>query len=133
MIAASDSCHAAECYAVYGLALLAAGDAAEAEAALNRAWKLGGLTESDATMVQTALAKCGGACIRTRQRSGEGVVRGNGRPKECFWRVRLFCAPLSFAVKTPKIREGANREKLTMKKLISITRCFFTVCVPYKP
>ena len=32
-----------------------------------------------------------------------------------------------------KAREGANREKLTVKKLISITRCFFTVCVPYKP
>ena len=31
------------------------------------------------------------------------------------------------------IREGANREKLAVKKLISITRCFFTVCVPYKP
>ena len=30
-------------------------------------------------------------------------------------------------------REGANREKLTVKKLISITGCFFTVCVPYKP
>ena len=25
----------------------------------------------------------------------------------------------------PKDREGANREKLTVKKIISITRCFF--------
>ena len=30
-------------------------------------------------------------------------------------------------------REGANREKLTVKKIISITRFFFTVYVPYKP
>ena len=33
----------------------------------------------------------------------------------------------------PNVREGVHREKLTVKKLISITRCFFTVCVPYKP
>ena len=26
--------------------------------------------------------------FRARQRSGEGVVRGNGRPKGCFWSVR---------------------------------------------
>ena len=31
-----------------------------------------------------------------RQRSGEGVVRRNGCPKGCFWRVRFFFAPLSF-------------------------------------
>ena len=30
-------------------------------------------------------------------------------------------------------REGVNREKLTVKKIISIMRCFFTVYVPYKP
>ena len=30
-------------------------------------------------------------------------------------------------------REGANREKLTVKKRSSITRFFFTVYVPYKP
>ena len=30
-------------------------------------------------------------------------------------------------------REGANREKLTVKMIISITRCYFTVYVPYKP
>ena len=32
-----------------------------------------------------------------------------------------------------EIRDGVNREKLTVKKIISITRCFFTVYVPYKP
>ena len=32
--------------------------------------------------------------IRTSQRSGEGIVRGNGRPKGCFWRVRVFSARL---------------------------------------
>ena len=41
-------------------------------------------------------------CIRTRQRSGEGVVRRNGCPKGCFWRVRFFSAPLRFALKTPE-------------------------------
>ena len=30
-------------------------------------------------------------------------------------------------------REGANREKLTVKKIINAWRCFFTVYVPYKP
>ena len=37
--------------------------------------------------------------IRVRQRSGEGVVRRNGCPKGCFWRVRFFSAPLRFALK----------------------------------
>ena len=34
--------------------------------------------------------------FRARQRSGEGVVRRNGCPKRCFWRVRFFSAPLRF-------------------------------------
>ena len=37
-----------------------------------------------------------------RQRSGEGVVRRNGCPKGCFWRVRFFSAPLRFSLKTPE-------------------------------
>ena len=37
--------------------------------------------------------------IRVRQRSGEGVVRRNGCPKGCFWRVRFFSAPLRFVLK----------------------------------
>ena len=36
-----------------------------------------------------------------RQRSREGVVRGNGRPKGCFWRVRFPLCPLRFVLKTP--------------------------------
>ena len=40
--------------------------------------------------------------VRARQRSGEGVVRRNGCPKGCFWRVRFFSAPLRFALKTPE-------------------------------
>ena len=35
--------------------------------------------------------------VGTRQRSGEGVVQRNGCPKECFWRVRFFSAPLRFS------------------------------------
>ena len=38
-----------------------------------------------------------------------------------------FGAPVSTG------REGANREKLTMKKIISNEMLFFTVYVPYKP
>ena len=37
--------------------------------------------------------------VRVRQRSGEGVVRRNGCPKGCFWRVRFFSAPLRFVLK----------------------------------
>ena len=34
-----------------------------------------------------------GANLGARQRSGEGVVRRNGCPKGCFWRVRFYSAP----------------------------------------
>ena len=34
--------------------------------------------------------------------AGRGVVRRNGCPKGCFWRVRFFSAPLRFAPKTPE-------------------------------
>ena len=40
--------------------------------------------------------------FRARQRSGEGVVRRNGCPKEYFWRVRFFSAPLRFSLATPE-------------------------------
>ena len=57
--------------------------------------------------------------IRTRQRSGEGVVRRNGCPKGCFWRVRFFSAPLRFSLKTPeRSREnllGAEKKR-TLRK-----------------
>ena len=35
--------------------------------------------------------------LGARQRSGEGVVRRNGYPKGCFWRVRFFSAPSRFS------------------------------------
>ena len=35
--------------------------------------------------------------VGARQRSDEGVVRRNGCPKGCFWRVRSFSAPLRFS------------------------------------
>ena len=58
--------------------------------------------------------------FRVRQRSGEGVVRRNGCPKGCFWRVRFFSAPLSFALKKkqtkcPEDLKGAE-EKRTLQK-----------------
>ena len=50
-----------------------------------------------------------GGLIRARQRSGEGVVRRNGCPKGCFWRVRFFSAPLRFSLKTPERQEKTLR------------------------
>ena len=50
-----------------------------------------------------------------RQRSGEGVVRGNGCPKGCFWRVRFFSVPLRFALKTPKNLEGTEKKRTLQK------------------
>ena len=35
-----------------------------------------------------------GSLVRARERSGKGVVRRNGCPKGCFWRVRLCSSPL---------------------------------------
>ena len=46
--------------------------------------------------------------FRARQRSGEGVVRGNGRPKGCFWGVRFFSVPLRFALKTSENLKGTE-------------------------
>ena len=42
------------------------------------------------------------ACFRTRQRSRESVVRGNGLPKGWFGESVLFSAPSRFAPKTPE-------------------------------
>ena len=39
----------------------------------------------------------------------------------------------AFPGNMPGTREGANREKLTVKKLIDNEIFFFTVYVPYKP
>ena len=47
------------------------------------------------------------AFFRARQRSSEGVVRRNGCPKGCFWRVRFFSAPLRFSG-TLQVFKGPN-------------------------
>ena len=56
--------------------------------------------------------------LRARQRSGEGVVRGNGCPKGCLWRVRFFAVPLRFSFETPNDREETDSPK---------TACWTTV------
>ena len=53
--------------------------------------------------------------IGVRQRSGEGVVRRNGCPKGCFWRVRCFSALLRFALKTPENLKGAEKQHTLQK------------------
>ena len=42
---------------------------------------------------------------------GEGVVRRNGCPKKCFWRVHFFSAPLRFAPKTSEVLKGVWRKR----------------------
>ena len=58
------------------------------------------------------------ARVRARQRSGEGVVRGNGRPKGCFWRVRFFSAPLRFALKTPENLKWEEKKRTLQNTLL---------------
>ena len=59
----------------------------------NIGFKHGGKqTEGNDTCLATGMTT-----LRVRQRSGEGVVRRNGCPKGCFWRVRFFSAPLRFS------------------------------------
>ena len=53
-----------------------------------------------------------------RQRSGEGVVRRNGCPKGCFWRVRFFSARLRFSLKHlkgPENLKGAEKKRTLQK------------------
>ena len=53
-----------------------------------------------------------------RQKSGEGVMRRNGCPKECFWRVRFFSAPLRFSGPSSVLREnlkGAEKKRTLQK------------------
>ena len=56
--------------------------------------------------------------FRVRQRSGEGVVRRNGCPKGCFWRVRFFSAPLRLTLKHLKCPENLKgaKKKRTLQK-----------------
>ena len=56
--------------------------------------------------------------IRSCQRSGEGVVRGNGRPKGRFWRVRFFSAPVRLALKTPENLEWEEKRRTLQNTLL---------------
>ena len=56
--------------------------------------------------------------VRSRQRSGEGVMRRNGCPKGCFWRVRSFSAPLRFARATHEKLKGAEKSGLSKNTLL---------------
>ena len=60
--------------------------------------------------------------FRVRQRSGEGVVRRNGCPKGCFWRVRFFSALLRFILKSTckvlKTLRGQSRNGLSKNTLL---------------
>ena len=57
--------------------------------------------------------------LGARQRSGEGVVRRNGCPKGCFWRVRFFSAPLRFSGRficfKSKNLKGAEKKRTLQK------------------
>ena len=56
--------------------------------------------------------------LRAHQRSGEGVVRGNGRPTGCFWRVRFFSAPVRFALKTPESLKWEEKKRTLQNTLL---------------
>ena len=53
--------------------------------------------------------------LGARQRSGEGVVRRNGCPKGCLWRVRFFFCPLKVCslntLRGPENRRGAEKKR----------------------
>ena len=53
--------------------------------------------------------------IRVRQRSGEGIVRRNGRPKGCFWRVRFFYCPVKVYPYTPENLRWAEKKRTLQK------------------
>ena len=65
--------------------------------------------------------------FRARQRRGEGVVRRNGCPKGCFWRVRFFSAPLRFVLKNTcevlKTLRGQSRNGLSKNSLLDNRFC----------
>ena len=68
--------------------------------------------------------------IRARQRSGEGVVRRNGCPKWCFWRVRFFSAPLGISgpCRYFKSKPQGGREETDSPKTP-----FWTTVSPHDP
>ena len=53
--------------------------------------------------------------FRACQRSGEGVVRRNGCPKGCSWRVRFVSGPLGIALKTPENPKVAEKKRTLQK------------------
>ena len=57
------------------------------------------------------------AYFRVHQRSGEGVVRRNGRPK-VFLESPFFSAPLRFALKTFENLKGQRRNGLSENTLL---------------
>ena len=52
-----------------------------------------------------------GLLVRARQRSGEGVVRRNGCPKGCFWRVSFFSCSLKVFMCLKGAREETDSPK----------------------
>ena len=67
-----------------------------------------------------------GAC----QRSGEGVVRRNGRPKGCFWRVRFFSGPSRLTISPHDAFSAplARPQNCTWGSLLQkiLQQCYFT-------
>ena len=52
------------------------------------------------------------------------VVRGNGRPKGCFWRVHSFSAPSIFALKTPEsLRINEEHFNESINEFLEMFRC----------
>ena len=45
-------------------------------------------------------------------------MRGNGRPKGCFWRVRFFSAPVRFALKTPDNLKWEEKKQTLQNTLL---------------
>ena len=70
-------------------------------------------------LLPTSSATCrmGSFVSERAQRSREGAVRKNGRPKGCFWRVRFFSAPLRVALKTVENLKGQKRNGLSKTTL----------------
>ena len=68
--------------------------------------------------------------MRARKRSGEGVVRRNGCPKGCFWRVRFCSALLRFPLKTSERswKPCGSREETDSPKTP-----FWTTVSPHDP
>ena len=53
--------------------------------------------------------------FRKLSERGEGVVRRNGRPKGCFWRVHFFSAPFKFSDVLRASLKGAEKKRTLQK------------------